>query len=184
MMSLKKLCFLSILFYASSANAIKQFEFDLNGLRVGDKLTEEFFINYCPKKDKGKKEVECKGKQDIDGVQVSVLYLFYDSSLVTVSFSFKSQMYRKLVKAYSKKFSDISHEDIEEPIKLRSGVEYTNKKALWVTTSGNFIIEKYRNSFSNGYAHLDSHEYNSYVATKKSERNDGNSKKIFRELFN
>jgi hypothetical protein len=194
MMLFKNLLILSVLFFASSANAIEQteldiieldiIEFEINGLKVGDKLTEDFFDNYCAKRDKGKKEIECKRKQNINGVQVSVLYLFYDSSFATVSLSYKSQMYDELVKAYSRKFSHSPHKIIEEPIILRTGVEYTNEKVLWATAAGDFYIEKYGNNFERGYAHLDSHEYIKYVAKKKSERSSSNIGKIFRGLFN
>lgn len=192
-MLFKNLFILPVLFFASSVNAIEQIEpdiidldiieFEINGLKVGDKLTSEFFDDNCSKKDKGKIEIECKRKQDIDGVQVSVLYLFYDSSLATVSFRYKSEMYPELVKAYSKKFSHLPHKIIEEPIILSTGEEYTNEKVLWATASGDYYIEKYGNNFNQGYAHLDSHKYLQYVAEKKSERNDSNIGKIFRGLF-
>lgn len=168
MIIIKILCFLPALFFASGAYAIEQVKFDINGLNVGDKLTGEFSSQYCPERTKGKKEIECRRKLTIDGVRVSALYFFLDSSLVTISLSYKSEQYNDLVKAYSKKFSKSPDKRSEESIVLSTGKKYTNKKVLWDTVSGNFIIEKYGNNFIRGYAHLDSHEYIKYMAEKKS----------------
>lgn len=168
-----------ILFFATTVNAIEQIDFDINGLKVGDKLTEEFFNNYCSKEDRKKKEIECKQELKINEIPVTAIYFYYDSSLISILLTYKSDLYHDLVKAYTIKFKHDPHKNIEEPINLRTGVQYTNKKVLWITTSGNFIIEKYSNNFNKGNAHLDSNKYIQYLAKKKSKRNDNRRYKIF-----
>jgi hypothetical protein len=175
--------FLAALFLATSVNAIENIEFNIGGLTIGDKLTGEFSDKYCPKRNKEKKEIECKRVLDIDRIKINVLYLFYESSLVAVSFSYDAQLYRDLVKAYSKKLSHNPHESIEEPINLRTGVEYTNKKKLWHTASGDFFIENYGNNFTRGHAHIHSHEYFKYRSDKKDQINEGEIKKLLGKIF-
>lgn len=182
-MQFKKLVFLSFLFYAFNANAIEQINFDIDGLKVGNKLTQEFASNYCPQKSKEEIELECKRKLNIGGVNVSALYFFYNLSLVSVSLSFESNAYHDLVKAYSRKFLHKPHKDIREAIDLNTGEQYTNNKVLWVTDSGSFFIEKYGNNFTRGYAYLNSPEYIEYVEEKKAQRGKGTIRRIFNEVL-
>ena len=180
---LKSLFFLFIFFFAADVNAIEKIEFDINGLKIGDKLTDEFFNNYCSKKNRGKKEIECKQKLKIDEIPVTAIYFYYDFSLISVLLTYNSDLYDDLVKAYKIKFRHFPDKNIEEPINLRTGVQYTNQKVLWVTTSGDFIIEKYSNSFHDGNAYLKSNEYVKYLEKKKNDSNDGILKRIFSKIF-
>ena len=182
-MILKNLLYLSIFLISTNINASENPEFDIDGLKIGDELTEEFSEQYCRNGDSEKREIECKRKQKIDGVDVSVLYLFYDASLVTVSLSFDSKAFPKLVRAYRNKYLDSPYEQLEELISLGDGMGYTNEKVLWSTNSGDFIIEKYGHNFIKGYAYLDSIKYNKYVNKKKIQRNNGKLASLLSELF-
>jgi len=182
-MTLKILLFLPVLLVSATVYASEKPEFDIDGLKIGDELTEEFSDQYCRNRASEKREIECKQKLKIDGVSVSVLYLFYDASLVTVSLSFDSKAFSKLVRVYEDKYLDFSYDEIEEPVVLGDGAEYTNEKALWATTSGDFIIEKYGYKLTEGYAHLDSQKYNKYVNKKKIQRSGGKLASLFSELF-
>ncbi len=182
-MALEKLLLLPVLLVSATVYASEKPEFDINGLKIGDELTEEFSEQYCRNRNSEKREIECKRKQKIDGVPVSVLYLFYDASLVTVSLSFDSKAFRKLVSAYEDKYSGFPNDEIGEPMVLGDGVQYTNEKVLWATTSGNFVIEKYGHNLAEGYAHLDSQEYNKYTNKKKIQRNSGKLANLISELF-
>jgi hypothetical protein len=182
-MILKNLLFLSVFLISTAANANEKPEFDIDGLKIGDKLTKDFSEQYCPIKNNGSKEIECKRNQDINGVPVSVLYLFYDDSLVTVSLSFESKAFPMLVKAYRNKYSDSPYDQIEQPILLGSGEKFTNEKALWSTTAREFVIEKYGHNFTEGYAHLDSHKYSKYINKKVNQRSGGKLISLFSEIF-
>lgn len=182
-MAFKNLFFLPFLLGSATVFASEKPEFDIDGLKIGDKLTEEFSEQYCRNGDSDKREIECKRKQEIDGVPVSVLYLFYDAELVTVSLSFDSKDYRKLVRRYEDKYPDFPFDEIEEPVVLGNGAEHTNEKVIWSTADGNFIIEKYGHNFTKGYARLDSQKYNKYTNKKKIERNGGKLAKLFSEYF-
>ena len=182
-MTLKNLLFLPMLLVSATVYASEKPEFDIDGLKIGDELTEEFSEQYCRNGDSEKREIECKRKQKIDGVDVSILYLFYDASLVTVSLSFDSKDFSKLVWVYRNKYLDSPYDQFEEPISLGDGMEYTNEKVLWSTNSGDFIIEKYGHNFIKGYAHLDSKKYNKYANKKKIQRNGGKLASLFSELF-
>ena len=182
-MTLKSLLFLTILLVSATVYASEKPEFDIDGLKIGDELTEEFSELYCRNKASGKREIECKQQLKIDGVPVSALYLFYDASLVTVSLSFESKVFSKLVRVYEDKYLDFPYNEVEEPVVLGDGAEYTNEKVLWATTSGNFVIEKYGHSLTKGYAHLDSQKYNKYVNKKKIQRSGGKLANLFSELF-
>ena len=92
-------------------------------------------------------------------------------------------MYPKLVKAYSKKLSYSTYETIEDPIILGNGSEYTNKKSLWKTSSGDFVIEKYGSNLNLGYARLNSEDYKKYINRKKRERNGSKIENIFKGIF-
>ncbi|MFT5451821.1 MAG: hypothetical protein ACI9N9_001307, partial [Enterobacterales bacterium] len=182
-MTLKNVLYLSVFLISANVNASEKPEFDIDGLKIGDKLTEEFSGKYCPIKNNGSKEIECKRKYDINGIPVSVLYLFYGDSLVTVSLSFESKVYSKLVRAYQNKYLDSPYEQFKEPILLGNGEEFTNEKALWSTTAGDFVVEKYGHNFTEGYAHLDSHKYSKYINKKVNQRNGGNLISFFSEIF-
>lgn len=183
-MTLKNLLFLPVLLLSTTVYASEKPEFDIDGLKIGDDLTEEFSEQYCPNRNSVRKEIECKRSQNINGVPVSVLYLFYDASLVTVSLSFESKDFPKLVWAYRDKYLDFPYEEIKEPILLGDGVEYRNEKVLWSTTAGEFVIEKYGHNFTKGYAHLDSHEYSKYINKKVNQRSGGKLISLFSEIFN
>jgi len=182
-MTLKNLLFLPVLLVTATVSASEIPEFDIDGLNIGDGLTEEFSEQYCRNSDSGKREIECKRKHKIDGVPVSVLYLFYDASLVTVSLSFDSEAFPKLVRVYEDKYLGFPYAATEEPVVLGDEVKYTNKKVLWVTASGDFIIEKYGHNLTEGYAYLDSQRYNKYANKKKIQRNGGKLANLFSELF-
>ncbi len=183
-MILKNLLFLPILLVSATVYASEKPEFDIDGLKIGDELTEEFSEQYCRNGDSGKREIECKRNQDIDGVPVSVLYLFYDDSLVTVSLSFESKVFSRLVRTYRNKYADSPYEQFDEPILLGNGDEFTNEKVSWATREGDFVIEKYGHNFKQGYAHLDSHKYSKYINKKVNQRSGGKLISLFSEIFN
>lgn len=174
---------LFFLIAASNVNAIEQIDFELNGLKVGDKLTEQFKKKYCPKKSEGKKELECKKELTINGVDVSARFFFNDLSLITVSLTYDSKTYPDLVKAYSKSFSRGPHKNIKEAIDIGTGKKYTNEKVLWKTNSGDFTIEKYGSNLTRGYAYLNSPEYIQYLETKEKPADVGTIRNIFNQVF-
>ena len=182
-MTLKNLLSLSVFLISTNVTANEQPEFDIDGLKIGDKITKEFSEQYCPIIKNDSKEIECKRNQSINGVPVSVLYLFYDDSLVTISLSFESKSFSKLVRVYRNKYLDSPYDKFEEPILLGNGVEYTNEKVLWSTTAGEFVIEKYGHNFTEGYAHLDSDKYSKYIKRKVNQRSGGKLISLFSELF-
>ena len=171
-------------FFTVNVSAKEEIDFNVDGLRVGDKLNEEFEKSYCLKKRKIKKEIECKKKIKINEIDVMARYFFYDSSLVTISLIYDARFYNDLVKSYANKFSRRPHENIREEIYLDENEKYTNEKVLWKTHSGDFAIEKYWNNFTKGYAYLESPEYLKYRKRKENEINGGIMKKVFGDFFN
>ncbi len=168
--------------FSAVADSSRQKEFDINGMKIGDKLTEEFFAQHCPSKSKDSKVVECKQKTELSGVQLSILYFFYDARLLAISMAYPSSHYKTLKKTYTKKFST-SPFSKNEPILVGNSVEFTNKKSSWNTISGKFVIEKYGTGFTKGIAYLKSDEYERYVVKKKEDVSPGIFKKIFGDIF-
>ncbi len=182
---------MSALFYScavfsgvpDSSTIVKQLEFDINGMKLDDKLTTEFFNKYCPSREKGNSEIECKQSLKLKGVKLSILYFFYDAKLLAISFYYPSSKYSDLIEIYTRKFSQLP-ENKEEPILLSTGVKYTNKKASWNTTSGEFVIEQYWNSFKKGSAHLLSAEYEKYKIKKSKIDEESILEQIFGDIIN
>lgn len=172
-----------LLFYAGNIFAIEPVKFEVAGLEIGDELTNDFYQQYCLTQANRNKEIECKRKLKMSGVSVLALYLFYDSSLIAVSFSYDSHVYVDLVKAFSKKLSHFPSKKLYETVSLNTGAQYINEKNVWHTTSGDFILEKYGNNLTKGYAHINSQEYLNYLAEKKSEVVDGEIKRLLKKIF-
>jgi len=165
-----------------SEASFKQVEFDINGNKVGDKLTKEFFNQYCPSESKDKEYIECKETIELNGVKLSILYFFYDTKLLAISMSYPSSQYDLLINTYTKKFSTSAFSK-DEPILVANSVEFTNKKSSWNTISGKFVIEKYGTGFTKGIAYLKSDGYEQYVVKKKEEIEPGIIEKIFGDIF-
>jgi hypothetical protein len=187
----KKIILVVFLFYSctafsgtpDSSTLDKPLKFDLNGVKPGDKLTEEFFNKHCPSRLKGSSEIECKQRLELNGIKISILYFFYDEKLLAISFNYPSLQYDDLIRTYTRKFSRPPHNKKEDPILLSTGVKYTNKKASWNTASGEFVIEQYWNGFNKGSAHLLSLEYEKYKIRKSKESTEGVIEKIFGDIF-
>jgi hypothetical protein len=161
-----------------SSTSFKQVEFDINGIKIGDELTEKFFNKYCFSELKDSDSIECKQRIKFNDVTLSVLYFFYDAKLLAISITYPSSQYKTLVDSYKKKFT-ISPFKQSEPILVSTDEKYINEKSSWNTTSGEFVVERYGNSLKKGIAYLMSDEYEKYVIKKKEEINPG----IFRKIF-
>ncbi|MEQ1837543.1 MAG: hypothetical protein ABL858_04265 [Candidatus Nitrotoga sp.] len=158
------------IFIMHSAVAGEMIAFDMGGMRIGDKLTEEFVYSHCPAKDKGKAERLCHKSITMEGGDVFVMYYFDDFKLIGVSLSYESSIFGDIVAAYANKFGQLPHEEKEEPVTTKAGVKYVNEVKSWNTDSGVFIIEKYGSYIDKGYAYLRSKEYEKYLLKKKVER--------------
>jgi len=154
----------------SPAIAGETIPFDVGGMRIGDKLTEEFAYSHCPAKDEGNAERLCHKSIKVERGDVFVMYYFDDFKLVGVSLSFKPSMFSDLITAYTKKFGQPPHEQKEEVMTTRAGVKYINEIKSWDTDSGAFIIEKYGSRIDSGHASLRSKEFERYLLKKKAER--------------
>lgn len=144
--------------------------FDIGGMRIGDKLTEEFAYSHCPAKDKGKAERRCSKYIEMEAGDVFVIYYFDEFKLVGVSLSFKSSMFGDIVAAYTNKFGQPPNEEKEEPVITKAGVKYVNEIKSWATDSGIFIVNKYGSQIDEGHAYLRSKEYENYLRKKTAER--------------
>lgn len=158
------------IFIMSPAVAGETITFNMDGMRIGDKLTEEFAYSHCAAKDKGKAERLCHKSINMEGGDIFVIYYFDDFKLVGVSLSFKASMFGDIVAAYTNKFGQSPHKKNEETVTSRAGVKYINEIKSWKTDLGEFIIEKYGSSIDKGYAYLRSKQYERYLLKKKSER--------------
>lgn len=128
--------------------------FEVKGMRIGDKITKEFFDNHCQIKDKLKADVVGSELIKINNKSVFVSYQFDDYKLITVSVVFDSDLYTNLVAVYTEKFGGPPHE-----------TEKTT--ASWITDAGPFIIDKYGSPTGKGFAMLHSPEYYAYSARQK-----------------
>jgi hypothetical protein len=189
-----KVILLAILLFSCSAYSTaqdsivssRQVKFDIDGVKLGDKLKESFFSKYCPSIPSDSDEIECKNNIELDGIKLSIVYFFYKSRLLAVTINYPSLKYDNLIKTYTTKFSQSPHNNQEESILLSTGVEYKNEKSSWNTISGKFVIEKYGNSLQKGVAYLFSREYERYKIKKTEEiqRSDQSFLKIiFGNIF-
>ncbi len=182
-------CMLIFFCNASSAvtdpsNSIDPIVFDIDGVKIGDTLPDNFFNQYCHHAIKGNKEVECKKTIELNNIKLSILYFVYNEKLLAISINYPSSEYTALINTYTQIFSEKPHNKKEEPVLLSTGIEYTNKKTSWNTMSGEFVIEKYGTSFQKGIAYILSNEYEEYKAIKKEEINPGVMRKLFGDIFN
>ena len=162
--------FLCVCFLVRPVLAAEPIVFDMGKMKIGDKLTEEFAYSHCPAKDKGKAEIKCHKFINMYGGDVFVMYYFDEFKLVGVTLSYKPSMFGDLISAYTNKFGQPPHETKEESVITKAGVEYINEIKSWNTDSGEFIVEKYGSSISEGYAYIRSPEYESYLLKKQAER--------------
>lgn len=168
--------------FAENPEAIKQVEFDLDGMKPGDRLTKEFLNKYCPSRLRDNETVECRQSLNLDGIDLSILYFFSNARLLAISINYPSSEYKSLIETYTRKFSQ-SPSSKEEPILLSTGVEYTNIKSSWNTTSGEFVVEKYGTNFNKGVAYLLSDGYENYKIKKAEEVKSGVMKKLFGDIY-
>lgn len=153
-----------------SAISAEPIPFDIGGMKIGDKLTEEFAYSHCPAKDEGKAERTCHKSIKVEGADVFILYYFDEQKLISVSLSYKSEIFEEIVGVYTSKFGQPPHQEKKETVTTNAGVEYTNVIKSWNTTSGEFIVKKYGSGIDKGYAYLLSSEYEKYLIKKKNER--------------
>jgi hypothetical protein len=170
--------------FSMASDAAEQIKFDINGIELGDKLSEVFFNKYCPSKYKGKSEIECKQKISLDGINLSIIYFYYDAKLLAISIDYPSFQYGDLIKTYTRKFNKSPHNNKQEAILISTGEEYTNKQSSWKTMSGEFVIEKYGNNFKRGIAYLSSFDYEEYKIKKNEAINPEFLDKLFGDIFN
>jgi hypothetical protein len=193
-LSRKKVILLGILLFSCSAYSAardsivssRQVNFDIDGVKLGDKLKESFFSQYCPSMQSDSDEIECRNIIEMDGVKLSIVYFFYESRLLAITIKYPSQRYADLIKTYTTKFSQSPHNNQEESILLSTGIEYKNEKSSWNTISGKFVVEKYGSSLQKGVAYLFSREYERYKIKKVEEikRSDQSFiRKIFGDIF-
>lgn len=151
---------------ASDSN--KPVQFEVKGMRVGDKITKDFFDKYCQTKDKLKADVSGSELIKINDKSVFVSYQFDDYKLVGITVSFDSGMHSSLVDAYTEKFGCVPHKVEKSIVKTRMNAEYENITASWITDAGPFVVEKHGVSANKGFAILRSPEYLGYLARQKS----------------
>ncbi len=181
----------ALLFYSCASFSVaqdssildKQPDFDINGMKLGDKLTVAFFNKHCSSANIDNAEIECKQKIKLNGIKLSILYFFHNGKLIALSFNYPSSKYSDLIDVYTKKFELSPHSNTEEPILLSTGAKYTNKKVSWNTASGEFVIQQYWNNLKKGSAHLSSTEYDKYKLSKSEKFNEGIIEKIFGDIF-
>ncbi|MGV3486916.1 MAG: hypothetical protein ACO1RT_21050 [Planctomycetaceae bacterium] len=128
--------------------------FDIQGMRIGDPLTDEFAYSHCPAIDKGKADMYCSESIEIGGHEVFVLFQFADFKLIGVSLSFKPDSYDQIVSAYTAKFGSKPHDLRVEELETRMGAKFENEIAVWNTDVGSFTVQKYAGSISDGSAIL------------------------------
>jgi len=169
--------------FSMASDAAEQIKFDINGVELGDKLSEVFFNKYCPPKYKGKSEIECKQNISLDGINLSIIYFYYDAKLLAISIDYPSSQYGNLIKTYTRKFDKSPHDNKQEAILISTGEEYTNELSSWKTMSGEFVIEKYGNNFKRGTAYLLSYAYEDYKIKKSEAIDSGFLDKLFGDIF-
>ncbi|MBL1142697.1 MAG: hypothetical protein HND53_11760 [Proteobacteria bacterium] len=158
-------------------------DFEFNNMKLGDNLSTVFFDKYCPAALKDSAEIECKQKTELSGINLSILYFFYNKKLLAISFNFPSSNYNDLIDIYTEKFSQSPHSNSEEPLLLNTETKYINEKSSWNTTSGEFVIAKYWNNVKKGSAHIMSNDYEKYKVDKREKLNEGIFKRIYRAIF-
>lgn len=167
--------------YAESLDSLKKSDFDINGLRIGDELSEKFLNKYCPFRHDDK-TIECKQNVILGGVKLSVLYFFHDEKLLSISFEYPSSEYHSLVNNFKRKLSKLPSREVET-ISTGTGDKYMNNISSWDTNDGMFVIKKYGTSLTKGVAYLKSDRYEDYLNDKKKDYTPGYFKKIFGNIF-
>lgn len=119
--------------------------FDDERLRKKPKLTDGIFLTY---------PLSCSETIACEGGEILVHYQIDERRLIGVSLAFKSELYPLLVKTYSAKFGTEPHEIITEPVMTKLGAHFDNERAIWQTTSGPFILEKYGSNVEEGFGSL------------------------------
>jgi hypothetical protein len=185
----KVLLITTLLFYSCFSYSVEEepvvtspLIFEINEMKIGDVLTEEFFAKNCPASLKDSAEIECKQKIKLDEISLSVLYFFYDKKLLAISFNFSSTNYNELIAIYTKRFQR-SPQLSEKLIVLNTGDEHINESAKWNMNAGEFVIEKYWNNLKKGSAQLVSSDYLKYKGDKSEVEEESFFKKVFRNMF-
>ena len=145
----------------------KPVPFDIQGMKIGDKLTKEFAYTRCPAKDKGKHDVIGREFIELNDGKVFVLYQFDDFKLIGVTLSFDADMFTTIVDVYTQKFGVPPHRSETEILKNRLNAEFVNVTLTWETVSGPFAVSKYGSSIDKGIATLHSPEYSAYLQRRR-----------------
>ena len=156
----------------------KPVPFDIQGMRIGDRLTEEFRSRHCRAEDKGKPDVRGNDSIEIDGKRIFILFQFDDFKLVGVSLTFDPSAFDSIIDAYTDKFGVLPHYTKTTPVKTRLGASYTNVTARWITESGPFEVCKYGDSVDKGFAWLQSPEFSRYLERKQSQKRSQDAEKL------
>ena len=168
---------------AKNSTSVVKPDFDINGVRLGDELSESFFKKHCPVKLKDSEEIECKKRVELDGIKLSIVYFFYKEKLLGLMVNYPSSNYNDLVNVYTKIFSQPPHSNISEKLLLNTDDQYINEKVSWDTTSGEFEISKYWNNLKTGAAIIVSSDYENYKAEKTGLLQEGFFKRMYRIYF-
>lgn len=159
----------------------KVVKFEMSGMRIGDRLTQDFAYSNCPAKDAGKPEIMCHNVLRLgegEDKEVWVFYHFKDQKLIAVSLSYKSELFSVLVQSYTQKFGIPPQHAKTEEVVTGIGARHTNQIVSWDTDAGPFILKLYGNSITDGYGVLLTPEYKQSLKEQKSAQVNQLAKKL------
>ena len=104
--------------------------FELEGVRMGEPMTETFASKHHHEADRNKPKVHGTYSFKLDGNNVFVSYDFRQSKLAAVGIVFDSYMFLDVVQVYTEKLGSPPH-------------EISSERATWITDQGPFLIQKF-----------------------------------------
>lgn len=149
---------------ARSKQENKQVVFDIHGLHFGEVPSKEFVEKHLH----GHFDAQGTLAEQIEGKPKDLVadYEFSNGKLVGLHVWFNSLYFTEVSEAYSVKFGTNPVRKTETKTNAM-GATFTNQVLMWNTDAGQFIVEKYYNTISQGCAYMVSDEINERVKMKQ-----------------
>lgn len=146
--------------------------FDVGGLKIGDRISEEWENAHCPKQTNGQADVT--PYEDIKGLggDCTAMYYFENHQLFGVLLSYDPDCFQNLVDLYTDKFGCKPHKASTSILTNRLNAKFQNITVVWHTTTGDFKLTKYGSSVNTGFGYIETPKYIEYIERQTKEQKD------------
>ena len=151
-------------------------EFVAQGLKIGDKITDEFL--------RGKSKGAYRGDEytlfetiEVGSVKIDMLYQVYKDELHGLGMFFPSEDFSRVVEAYTEKLGKPDHRS-EEILQNRMSAKFRNETVSWDCTAGKFYLEKHGDTITEGHGSITSEELKAVDRKKSLDEKSELSKKL------